>query len=128
MSRPELEPIECDREPIHLSGHIQPHGILIVLQEPDLKILQISANVVSYLGFTPESLLGKNLSALFSKTQTKRISDYSQQENLDVNNPFELKVRINHSEQKSTFHFHRNYLGHLVHPHNSLGNVQYKLP
>jgi chemotaxis family two-component system sensor kinase Cph1 len=107
MIRPELEPIECDLEPIHLSGHIQPHGILIVLKEPDLKILQISANVDSYFGFTPESLLGKNLSALFSKTQTKRIFDYSQQENLDVNNPFELKVRINHSDQNSTFHFQK---------------------
>ena len=34
----------CDREPIHLSGAIQPHGILFVLSIPGLAILQQSAN------------------------------------------------------------------------------------
>ena len=29
----------CDREPIHIPGFIQPYGVLLVLQEHDLKIL-----------------------------------------------------------------------------------------
>jgi hypothetical protein len=28
----------CDREPIHIPGLIQPHGVLLVLQEPTLKV------------------------------------------------------------------------------------------
>ena len=39
----------CDREPIHVPGSIQPHGALIVLQEPEMKILQVSANTGALL-------------------------------------------------------------------------------
>ena len=35
----------CDREPIHIPGSIQPHGVLLVLTEPALTIAQVSENV-----------------------------------------------------------------------------------
>lgn len=37
---PPVDLTNCDKEPIHIPGSIQPHGILFVLQEPQLKILQ----------------------------------------------------------------------------------------
>lgn len=40
----------CDREPIHLSGAIQPHGVLFVLAIPSLDILQQSANAGQVFG------------------------------------------------------------------------------
>lgn len=40
----------CDREPIHLSGAIQPHGVLFVLSIPGLAILQQSANAGQVFG------------------------------------------------------------------------------
>ncbi len=43
----------CDREPIHLSGAIQPHGVLFVLSVPDLAILQLSANAGRFFGGVP---------------------------------------------------------------------------
>jgi len=69
------EPVECDREPIHLSGQIQPHGVLMALQEPELKILQISENVVTYFGIAAPLLLGKSLDKLLSKKQAKLVLD-----------------------------------------------------
>ena len=36
----------CDPEQIHLLGHIQPHGILIGINELDLTIAQISDNTI----------------------------------------------------------------------------------
>ena len=39
----------CDREPIHLSGAIQPHGALLVLDR-ELRIVQASANASDWLG------------------------------------------------------------------------------
>jgi len=47
----------CEKELIHLPGSIQPHGTLLVLEEPDLRILQVSANVESLLGCPPQTLL-----------------------------------------------------------------------
>ncbi len=35
----------CDREPIHILGTLQPHGFLLALEGPDLRIVQASANL-----------------------------------------------------------------------------------
>lgn len=51
----------CADEPIQFPGAIQPHGLLFTLEEPNLTILQVSANVQSVLGHAPEHVLGKGL-------------------------------------------------------------------
>ncbi|MDP8935258.1 MAG: hypothetical protein M3N42_14225, partial [Cyanobacteriota bacterium] len=43
------------------ASSIQPHGILLVLESPVLKILQVSNNIFEDLGIYPEELLGKFL-------------------------------------------------------------------
>jgi two-component system, chemotaxis family, sensor kinase Cph1 len=40
----------CAREPIHVPGAIQPHGVLLVLNAADLSIVQASANAGAWLG------------------------------------------------------------------------------
>jgi len=52
--RPDLT--ECDREPIRIPGSIQPHGYLMCLQEPSLRIVQYSANLPALLQRTPDDL------------------------------------------------------------------------
>lgn len=32
----------CERELIHLAGSIQPHGLLLVLREPQMRVVQAS--------------------------------------------------------------------------------------
>lgn len=54
----------CADEPIRTPGAIQPHGVLLTLSEPDLHILQVSANVGTLFGHAPESLLGQPLHTL----------------------------------------------------------------
>jgi chemotaxis family two-component system sensor kinase Cph1 len=54
----------CERELIHLAGSIQPHGVLLVLREPDLRIVQTSANCADVLGRTAPDLLGLPAEAL----------------------------------------------------------------
>lgn len=51
----------CDREAIHLVNAIQPHAALLVVREPELEILQASANTRDFLGFAPEELIGNRL-------------------------------------------------------------------
>ena len=50
--------------PIHLINEIQPHGILLVLQEPDLQILQISRNTFNTFGISPEDMVQQELKDL----------------------------------------------------------------
>jgi light-regulated signal transduction histidine kinase (bacteriophytochrome) len=53
----------CEREQIHLAGSIQPHGALLLVREPDLVILQASANAAALLGLEGD-LLGRSLDEL----------------------------------------------------------------
>lgn len=46
----------CERELIHLAGSIQPHGLLLVLRQPDLRITQASTNAAELLGLRPDLL------------------------------------------------------------------------
>lgn len=47
----------CERELIHLSGSVQPHGCLLVLSEPRLTVIQASANTGALLGIEASELL-----------------------------------------------------------------------
>ena len=51
----------CEREQIHLAGSIQPHGVLLLLREPDLVIVQASTNAADMLGLGDGSVLGLSL-------------------------------------------------------------------
>jgi light-regulated signal transduction histidine kinase (bacteriophytochrome) len=53
----------CEREQIHLAGSIQPHGALLVVREPDLVVVQASANAAVFLG-TGAPILGATLADL----------------------------------------------------------------
>ncbi|MBD2604613.1 GAF domain-containing protein [Scytonema hofmannii FACHB-248] len=63
----------CDREPIHIPGLIQPYGILFVLQQPELTILQVSKNTFDLIGIHPEELLGKQLQYLLDIQQVSTL-------------------------------------------------------
>lgn len=54
----------CERELIHLAGSVQPHGVLLVLREPDLCVVQVSANVQALLGLRVDDLLGRPVAEL----------------------------------------------------------------
>lgn len=52
----------CEREEIHLAGSIQPHGAMLVISEPDHRVIQASANAAAFLNLP--SVLGRSLSDL----------------------------------------------------------------
>jgi len=98
----------CSEESVYAPGHIQPHGILLILQEPDLTILQISENVEQFFGIAAEKLLGQPLHRLLSHTQVQQITRFLAEENLEVYNPFELKTQrkitqLNWQRRNQTF-------------------------
>ena len=59
----------CDREPIHLLGTLQPHGFLLALSEPDLRIVQASANVPDLPGRPAGSVHGASLRTAFPEAE-----------------------------------------------------------
>ena len=53
----------CEREQIHFAASVQPHGVLLALREPDLTVLQASANAAAFLG-AESPLQGRRLATI----------------------------------------------------------------
>ncbi|MCU4182511.1 HWE histidine kinase domain-containing protein [Bosea sp. BH3] len=51
----------CDREPIHIPGSVQPHGCLIVCDAEVVTIRRHSANASAFLGLKEFELVGRRL-------------------------------------------------------------------
>ncbi len=81
----------CDREPIHIPGLIQPHGVLLVLNASNMEIIQVSNNTNKILGYQPEDLLGKQISELLNSQQ---IDCIQQCLNQDFENPNPINLFI----------------------------------
>lgn len=61
---PQVDLSNCDREPIHQLGAIQPIGFLIALSS-DWIASQVSANVEAFLGIPPEAMVGRPITEYF---------------------------------------------------------------
>lgn len=82
----------CDREPIHIPGLIQPHGVLLVLQEPELEIIQVSSNTFELLGRYPQDLLGKPLLTLLAYKHINAIQQCLS-EDFEHVNPLDISIK-----------------------------------
>ncbi len=77
----------CAEEPIHIPGSIQPHGFLLAVEEPGLRVQQVSENIQHWLGRDARTLLGQPLSTLID---TDRIEAGLAALAEDDQNPFHM--------------------------------------
>ncbi len=89
---PTVDLTNCDREPIHSPGLIQPHGVLLVLQEPDLTIVQVSRNTLEFIGQPPTALLGQPLATLLAPEQIQALR-HCLSEDFEHVNPLDLAIQ-----------------------------------
>ncbi|NMH26990.1 ATP-binding protein [Flavobacterium silvaticum] len=95
----------CENEPIHIPGSIQPHGFLLAF-DTAFTIVFASSNIETYLSIEPGKILGKKFSAVFGESIERNLQLYSEglsetdlapfKVNLD-GNPFECTVHHNGS-------------------------------
>ncbi|BAZ33264.1 multi-sensor signal transduction histidine kinase [Cylindrospermum sp. NIES-4074] len=111
----EINVVSLKEAPIHLSSQIQQHGVLLVLGEPELKILQVSTNTLEVFGISPKNILQKNLEDLLDPFQIERIKSGISENNLDFINPTKIWVRKK-GDEYTVFDavFHRNSQGFLI--------------
>lgn len=88
-----IELTDYDKELLHLPGSIQPHGILFVLQKPQLEILQVSNNTANFLGLPSQELLNKPLSNLLNSKQIDVINKCLA-EDFENFNPLQLSIKV----------------------------------
>ena len=66
---------DCAREPIHIPGAIQPHGCLFSVNRYSLLVQQVSANLESFLGLAPATVLGRHITEIFGGDQSALLRD-----------------------------------------------------
>lgn len=100
---------------INLLTQVQPHGVILVLQEPDLEILQASQNALKALGQSAESVVGQTLEDILDSFQVDQFKSGLAADNLDLINPTKVWVR-RRGDDYSVFDavFHRSEDGFLV--------------
>lgn len=72
MNQPVVDLTNCDREPIHIPGSVQPFGFLLTLLS-DFTIVIASDNVADHLGAAHVSVLQRPLSEVFSEAAVEKI-------------------------------------------------------
>ena len=81
----------CEHEPIHIPGKIQPHGFLIGLTSEG-KIDFCTANISWYVSVTHTEALGKKIGDVFGTEAEKQIFEYiNKDKNKDV---FPLEIDL----------------------------------
>ncbi|MBD2438349.1 ATP-binding protein [Nostoc sp. FACHB-110] len=115
LQLPSINVTSLKEAPIHTCGQIQPHGVLLVLAEPELQILQVSHNTWNVFGIEPEIMLQKRLEDLLDSFQIDRIKAGLIADNLEFINPTKLWFRKK-GDEYVVFDavFHRNSQGLLI--------------
>jgi len=66
----------CEQEPIHIPGSIQPHGFLLGLKQDSLLIDYCSANTAQYINLFHQELLGQSFEAAFGDVPKQLLQEY----------------------------------------------------
>ncbi len=89
----EVDLDNCEREPIHIPGSIQPRGVLLVVREPELVVTQVSANVTEVLGIAVEDALNAPLHTVIGERSAAVIAKATASfGDLRERNPLEVTV------------------------------------
>jgi diguanylate cyclase (GGDEF)-like protein len=83
----------CDREPIHLSEAIQPHGVLLAADEKDLIVLRTSANTLEHLGMDPARILGASLTEAVGAELVEQLRQGLHASRTSGSHPFVMTAR-----------------------------------
>lgn len=73
----------CEHEPIHIPGSIQPHGFLIGLNS-DWKIDFCTENISSFINIKHTEALGKDFASIFGSETLQQVIDYNENKIQDV--------------------------------------------
>ena len=87
---------DCDREPIHIPGSIQPHGVLLAVDPASLKVVQIAGDTRRLLGVDPGDLLGHGVEALVTQAELESLKTLAAQEVTIPRSVFAFEMKVQH--------------------------------
>jgi chemotaxis family two-component system sensor kinase Cph1 len=106
---PPLDLTDCDREPIHLPGSIQPHGFLLAveaataLDASDAVVRYASETVQRFLGIPAQSAVGRPLAAVLPPDVAADLLARSARATLGASASYLFAVRLGRGEAQRSF-------------------------
>ncbi|MEJ8755582.1 GAF domain-containing protein [Pontibacter sp. H259] len=82
----------CGSIPLHLVNLVQPHGVLLVLDKAELRILQISENAEAWLSIPVDDILGQPLAHFVPEGKVEEIISKINQQDSQEKIPFSLTL------------------------------------
>ena len=82
----------CESEPIHVPGSIQPHGLLLGLDFKDLSIKFCSGNSEEFIGVNYKQLLGKKLETIIDLENFEKVKNHLTRNILQSDLPISIRV------------------------------------
>lgn len=98
----------CDREPIHVPGAIQPHGVLLALREPALEVVQASTSTADHLGVQAAALLGTPLDDVLGADGAAEVRAAAASGDPRAASPLRLRTRAGAEERAWDGVLHRS--------------------
>lgn len=95
----------CDREPIHIPGSIQPHGLLIAFNE-ELRAVAVSSNVGKFADLEPGDLLGQSLDKALNADSRVRLRNAMQEPADTSGSPIAIRLDRRTAEFTGLWHRH----------------------
>lgn len=86
----------CDQEPIHIPGSIQPHGFLAGFATDTWVIDFASENIADFIGLPYDTVLGKAFDQVFGAGNEEALREYLSRGLSLSSTPFSLYVNDNH--------------------------------
>lgn len=86
----------CATEPIHIPGKIQPHGVLVVLAENDLRVTDVSANTMEHFGVSADAVLDGSMRVVLDTDYYRQFEESVRQLDAPSMNPMHLTLDTLH--------------------------------
>ncbi|HYG16333.1 MAG TPA: ATP-binding protein [Bacteroidia bacterium] len=91
VNREVINLLNCENEPIHIPGSIQPEGFLIAVDRNSFRITHCSANCADFLNLTLAELLGNSLSFVIGAHQMEAYKNFAGN-SFNADSPFLVKI------------------------------------
>lgn len=83
----------CEQEPIHIPGSIQPHGFLLGIKEDSFIIDYCSENTIQYIDIAYTELLGKQFASVFSEEAKNEVLQYIHEDKMLSSSLLKLSLK-----------------------------------
>lgn len=99
----EIDLSNCENEPIHLPGRIQPHGFLLALRPGSLTVSEASANLESFIGVGWRAALDAPIRDLLETDSAALLNKSATLNDPQAANPLELAFKSRNGGESPRF-------------------------